>query len=368
MPHATVENTSMVDNFAEFRKSYQTARRSENRQAQLQEFAVEEHGILGESPENSGGYRFGCEIEFESHNHRAIGISLHESGVTNSPNRQGYHARRVSNSWTFESDASVTGGELVSPILEDTATSWSMLRLALEIIENNNGNADAASCGGHINIDTTGLGNGDLQGNLTRLAKMALCFEDVMFRLGANPHRDNYRTANQPAQGRYHRVYSGSRYANPLANNPDPITSILRDPTHYLNRSRWLNLSSMSRTSGLGRAEFRVFDGSTDFAVWQTRIIIAAHFIKAATNPENDAILDELPHMLIGSHRNAEWRTNPDGTRKPARVKLSGEEWRADTERFRVFLDMLFDNETDKKRVITLFAMNDWNWRSRSRN
>lgn len=370
-------NPQYSEDFRAFREAYRLAKNSPDPHALLEEYANADNGpTLGTAPEHSGGYLMGFEIEYdivyENSLNEAQGNvdrALFEAGLTTSASRRGYHSNtRARGVWSSESDGTVNGGELVSPVLADNRDSWTSLKRALEILKQNGGFTEYHNVGGHINIDHTAFSyrenpnsGEETRACFQRLAKMGFVFEDVMYRLATHTRRGTRYNPNSLAgkHGNYHRVVNGSHYASPLGNVADTINAPLR----HLNRGRWLNLSNSSQ-SGNGRIEFRIFDGSLDWEVWQTRTLIASSFMKAATNPDNDYILQDLVPMRIGAHRKADWRKDENGNRLPARVALSGEAWRSDTERFRLFLDMLFDNEKDKKQVTTLFAMTDWNYAS----
>lgn len=325
--------------------------------------------ILGEEPADSGGFLFGAEIEHmstPSYSRRELGRGLLEEGLTTSAVQQGYHSDRTYRSWLYEHDGSVTGGEIVSPILRDNADSWSQLTRVLDLTRTHGGDADHPNVGGHIHIDTTAF-SGEIGATkaFQNLALLASAFEDVMFRLGANPHRAGKE--GYTVRGNYHRRHWGNGYGGNIRSlqSPSGAMELHENPTRYLNRGTWLNLGGVN-SSGNGHVEFRLFDGSLDPSVWKTRIIIASAFVKAASNPNlADALLD-MEVMPVGSHRRASWRRNDAGAMLPANARLSGEQWRQDTLRFRQFLDIMFESAAQQKAVSILFAANSWNYSRRT--
>lgn len=245
--------------------------------------------------------------------------------------------------WSYEQDSSVTGGEVITPIMSGNGSDWFAIREVLNAIKGHGGSADDTNCGGHVNIDVTHFSDKDFQ----RLAYMAATFEDVMYRLGANPFR-----AQGSASGSYHR---GCGYAEPIFTSgwggPEYILNGI-DVRNRMNESHWINFDPH-----LNRVEFRVFDGTLDPALFQTFTLIASAFVDAAQSEDNDDLIRTAPPAKFGHHVQARKDAGFQ-----ARSALSGEAWEKDTETIRKFVDLLFDNTQDKERVVTLFAANDWNY------
>lgn len=374
MPTATLESVrqdadsslSFVNDFAAFRRTYKMAREAwQNDTNPLNSFYNIDGPVLG-SEFSPVGHMFGIELEFNSsvgyydEDDDSLAEWLHTNGYTAYPYMQSYHSGMSDTSrWRFEDDGSVSGGEVISPILRDRADSWDELHKVITAIKNNGGTAEDYSAGGHVNIDTTSLGNDVASWNRLRL--LVQTFEDVMYRLAANPHRAKTVSARRGTPvASLHRRRS-SHYAEPVRMGTDSGSTVPRN----MNRGTWINTSNVNERTGMGRIEFRIFDGTLDAAIIQTHVKIASAFVRAATNADLDSVLSDLPDRPVGFHRRAEWRAAPEGGTAPTR--LSGEAWRQDTEAIRQFVDMLFTDSADREQVISLFAMNDWNWARRSR-
>lgn len=336
---------SMSNNFAHFRRTYKAARegyRNEGTNPMFNWFSTQP--CLGPEvgPVGAEGWRFGVEIEFEN-NPASVALSLYDEGYTQDSRVRGYHSSQDYHSWRCESDGSLhNGAEVISPILTDTVSSWESLVKVTNMLLVHDVVTHRSNIGGHISVD--GIAMGENSEAWSRFKRIAQVYEDVFYRLATNP--DRYK--DEPSRRlRRHRI-SGNGFNSYAV----PVTS------GDFNRSNWINLESVNRY-GVGRIEFRIFDGSHSASVIQARIKIATAMIRAALNPDNDAILDAQPVREMGWHRKADWWKNEDGSRK---TRLLREDWKKDSEAVRSLADMLFDTTSDREMLISLFAMSDWSW------
>lgn len=278
-----------------------------------------------------------------------VGQWLCDNHYTDMAEGSEYHANDGDYSfWRYESDATVTGGEIVSPVMPGSGTSWKTISEVMDAVNTLGGSADARNCGGHISVDVSDFGLEDVK----RLARLAAKFEDVMYRLGTNPHRAD-RSENGDGISRHRGMF----HALPLMERALAQVSDLdaRYMGDVLNRGVWLNYEGHN-----DRLEFRIFDGTLDAATSQTFAMIASAFTDAAKRDETDEILADMPDRLRGWHI----KERKDAGLK-ARSNVSGEAWEKDTQAIREFVDLLFTDIQDKERVITLFAGNDWNYAPR---
>lgn len=303
---------------------------------------------------------FGIEIEFDagsgyengewdddadSYTDSALAQTFFDRGWTPSPHQEEYHARYNSTSrshqggWRFEQDGSVSGGEMISPILTDTQETWNTLRDVIQTVKDHGGVA-SRQVGAHVHVDTTTIQDDVVK--FTRLLRMFWIFEDVLFRLAANPHRTGF--------------HRGISYCAPnvlqTSGYEDLRTLVRNNGTHTYA----INTSSVT-SYGVGHVEMRLWDGSLDPAVVQAHVKISVAMVAAASNPDIDAILETLAPEPRGTHRRA--RREIDENNR-AGTNLSGRAWKGDTERFRQFMDVLFTRSEDKAQIATLFAMNKW--------
>lgn len=165
----------------------------------LEKFRLEElpQGGLTVSSLSSRPFRtISIETEVDGNRH-IFAKTLYKSGIVRYPEVEGYGTRTPDTStWPafLKHDGSVTGGELISFMLElnkrehaeSLKTTLRKLR-ALElsgIIEFN------PNCGGHIHIDATGFS----QANVWRLLTIWNYVEDFTFRLAGSGHKYGHRT------------------------------------------------------------------------------------------------------------------------------------------------------------------------------
>jgi hypothetical protein len=87
-----------------------------------------------------------------------VARSLYDNNFTTDDRQVGYHSglrsgynRNLRAGWTYESDCSVRGGEVVSPILSDTPETWQRLHQVCGIITAQGG-APSANTGSHITV------------------------------------------------------------------------------------------------------------------------------------------------------------------------------------------------------------------------
>lgn len=291
--------------------------------------------------------RFGVEFEFdvspdaEDNDEDVKGHCaewLYNHGYIPFPDYDEYHNSRNFQQWRYEADCTVTGGEIITPILNtmlQPADVWNTIDGVTSSIQHLGGDALSTHAGGHVNIDKTGLDGNALE----RLKVIATRFEDVMYRLATNP----YRAVEHNLSASRHR---SSYYAAPLGSNPN-----------FGIRNSWL----VDRGT---RLEFRIFDGSLNANLTQTFVMIASAFVNAAIT-QDDLIerLEDVPARPRGWHI----KQRKEAGFQP-RAALSGDAWTQDTLAIREFVDLLFERTEDKERVITLFAMNDWNYKTRRLN
>lgn len=333
------DGVSYLADPAAFQRDYneaaQRAARGEHAIPYLREDAT---GGLGA---RDGGRAFGVEIEFDLPpgsygTQQIIARELHEAGITSDPDIHGYHEGRgrnltgytdAPNGWRLERDGSVSGGELVSPIMYDEPQTWANLERACEIIRRHGGRA-SVNAGSHVTVGTADYGHSVEPRN--RLLNTVSGYEDTLYRLATNPER-----------GR-HRLTQGNAYCSPNNVPAQGYTSLGEVAVAQGGHHRGLNLQHNvgARTD---RAEFRLWDASIDPAVIQSQIKLSLGIADAAGRGATGGSTRREP---LGSHR----ENNPNGER------LTGASWLATTESFRSLVDSVFHRTVDKAQMAALFA------------
>lgn len=257
---------------------------------------------------------FGVEIEFEGGDRDAIARDLYDAGLIEEPRQRGYHAPRVPGLWSFETDGSVSGGELVSPVMADTPEAWRQIEQVCEIVRRHGGRA-TARCGGHVHIGSRRPLDDDGE-RWNRLRRLCQGYEDLLFRLAAGGES---RGVHRGAEG------GSYAYSRPLGGR----TGIPSGHTdHY---------SAVNRRGST--VEFRYFNGTLDPRQIQANVKIAHALVRAATRPETDAALPPRD-MRLGS-----------------RAASVAEEGHREVRRF---LDAIFTRARDKLAALWLYATSRW--------
>jgi KTSC domain/Putative amidoligase enzyme len=342
---SSAANVSYVEQFGRFQRAYREAKTRQGRGEPPIPYLTE-HATDGLGS-RFGGRGFGVEIEFDLAGddswpegsgwsaRQRIGQALYDAGLTDSPYQHDYHSHDGvytdrPNGWRYEHDITVTGGELISPILYDEPETWRNLARACEVIREHGG-AITTRAGGHIHV-----GMGDYDHSIAAFNKLLGLFaehQDVLYRLAQNP------------AARAHRGLS------PCAPNLMPASGYSSVQQVFgANRNRGgVNLAAVSG-SQQDHGEFRLWDGALDEAVIQTRVKLSLALTAAGLR---DAEAPSYAGEPLGTHR-ARNRGRARGER------LAGEAWRSDTLSFRRLMDALFVREQDKAQAAALFAVTRW--------
>ncbi|MEV6034071.1 amidoligase family protein [Nonomuraea sp. NPDC052116] len=333
---------SFTGDFAAYRHAYdQAVQRAVRGEAVIPYMRENATASLGA---RDGGRGFGVEIEFElpKHNARqalqAIARALHKAGLVADARVDNYHTMRDEGYrsgknggrglWRLEQDGTVDG-ELISPILYDESATWENLLVATEIIRAHGGTA-GASTGGHVHVSTHDFDH--IVENYTSLLNHGGLHTDTLFRLGHNPERESHRGVAQCKPNRL--PTEGYRSIAPVRN---------------LNgRKSAVNMESMKGTAK-DHVEWRLWDGSLDPAVIQSRVKVSLAEVEAAFRT---ATLGQLPNLgrldQLGAH--AELLKLDPGLDLTEQGSLS----------FRVLMDELFWRAADKEQLTALFAATRW--------
>ena len=312
---------------------------------------------LGGMATRESGQGFGMEIEYEfadgvdrAEANRKIGEALYEAKIFSTPEQQGYHAagrngykdthidpETGQGTWSFEHDGSVSGGEIVTPLMYDEPETWANLEKVVKILKEN-GAIATTRAGAHVHV-----GTGFYQGDVTKygeLAKMMNQHEDVMFRLAQNPERKTHRQTN---------------YTAPLREAPAGGWRDLSDLRRWQSgRTKILNFTSVGNSdTNKDHPEFRIFDSTLDAGAMQSQIKLAVAMTHAAARVASDQPTIRKKEE-IGAHaeRNKGRRSN---------ARMTSEKLKDESATFRSFMDTLFTRVEDKKQLTSLFAATKWN-------
>ncbi len=261
---------------------------------------------------------FGLEIEFEllklAGKRRAIeriGQSLFDAGLVESPVRQPPHQNRGSPLWHYEKDGTVSGGEIVSPVLRDSKKTWADLERALKVIVENGGELSLKT-GGHIHVGVGDFGRSPAK--YVALANLFEVFQDELFHLATNPETGVHRSASRSTEW-------SARLRAPVETYKT-FTDVLAR-----NSSKYAALTFRAARGGPnGHVEFRLWDGALDPGVIQARVKLSLALTQLAAAPER-------AHRLVQRALDA-----------------------APSERMPMLLDALFTRPEDLRQVAALYA------------
>ncbi len=295
---------------------------------------------------NGSNATFGIELEFSGGNADAIASELYGLGICAYDSRVPYHARGVAGKWKLERDGSVSsgqgGGELVSPILQDTPQTWRDIEIICEVAKRH-GATITSNCGGHVHMGMEPL-NAARQ-RWKRFFKFIGGYEECVYRA---------------AGGDMGRIRSGHRhYATPFADNAvsmerrvysldsdERAVARMADSASEGDRYLGINLTNIVNPRKPDTVEFRYFNGSLNPKQIQANIKLANGIMRASeqcrTRPSSEFYVTEN-EMRRGKMLNYGARNNEKSSNK-----------------IKELLDICFTRKKDKDALLNVFSKNEW--------
>lgn len=270
----------------------------------------------------------------------------HAAGRRRNPDGTTGYTRAL-NGWSVEFDRSVDdcggvrGAEIVSPILTDSTETWNTLEGILAIVKELNGETTVRT-GLHVNI-----GVPDMNARMTvNLGRMAAQFDDLIVRL-----------AHTPEVGARHR---GRGFCSPVWFRESSAGSALDAEMIHRNNGHTsaVNMSHVAHPSPVRRSgrnqssrlEFRTFDGTLEIGRIQAYVMLCMAMTHVSRGVDNVHVVTRDPEAG-GAHVLAR-----GGTAR----RLSGTQWRNDTERIREFVDALGVNAAQAKAFVVMYKNSRW--------
>src|SRR6202171_2877718 len=322
---------------AQYREQREQTDRAQERSRELKRLAMtteaatyERENVIGDPNQT-----FGIEIEFDGANPNAVARALHEAGLASSARQEPYHSSsRVPGKWTVEHDATVAG-EVVSPILQDTAETWAQLERVCQILQAQGARATGRT-GGHVHVGVDSAGMDHDVNKFRRVARMCAWAEDLLYRLAAATGQ----------RGRSHRgSTNGYRWCGPMGSGQFEEVQGLSDLANRVGSSHSVGLNFGNILERNRTIEYRYFDSSLDPARLQANIKLACWVTKRAAELTDTAIPRE--RTPLGSHRSP--RDPDDGDRM-----------------LRRFADLIFVRPKDKLKLYWVYQRSAWQ-RTRAR-
>ncbi len=272
---------------------------------------------------------FGVEVEFALDHLgwkerpaviRRIGEALFEAGLTESAVKGGRHQYASSQKWRYETDISVTGAEVVSPVLRDNAKSWAELDKVIQIIQAHGGHV-SLSTGAHVHV-----GTGDFGRDLARYAalkNLVELFFPQLKELSADPargvHRGDHATKNVLTKREVFRTFEEAI---------SPYQKVDKLSKTGLQRDQRVALHLKYVSGGAdSHPELRFPDQTLDLAANQAQVKLALAVVDLANHPD-----------------------------RAFRVISRALETDSPQERLNLLVDALFVRDQDKRQMAALYA------------
>lgn len=267
---------------------------------------------------------FGIELEYSGG--RLVPEALVEAGIVPDIYQNSYHAAQRSGwtDWSLERDGSVAG-ELVTPVLSDTAEDWQRLALACQAIRGD-GFGTTEYAGSHTNIGSPGY----TPQLAWKLAHLVRAHEEDLFRMG--------RTRRSPREMGYN--------ASLPTIQQTPWTS--RTDMRHIHRQSMVNFNNSMRSGNGQRIEFRFPDASHDPGVIQAQVRLCA----AMTNFVRT---NDVP---VGQHRPFGAAVSSGFARNMMARPV--DEFADYTQSVRGLLDDLFDTDEARLQVARLWGRGNY--------
>lgn len=291
---------------------------------------------------NGNTSTFGVELEFVGGNADAIASELYDLGITAAPYRLGYHARVSDDTkWKLERDGSVSsgsqGGELVSPILNDTPETWRQIEVICEVAKRHGARVNQ-SCGGHVHIGMNKLDTA--RQRWRRFFKMVESYEECLYRAAGGDLGRIRSNASSYATSFSERAYEANRMAFRMEAEED--VRAMAERVSRMNRYYGINLKNIA-TDRAPTVEFRYFNGSLNPKQIQANIKLAAGIINASEK--------------------SRWRDTEDENYKKRGQILKNSTISSGTktkEKMIELLDIAFARKKDKDMILNVLKKNRW--------
>lgn len=299
----------------------------------------EYHNVL-----NGSNITFGIELEFIEGDSDAIARELHREGICGNDRMVPYRSRGVAGKWKLESDGSVTygrrGGELVSPVLQDTPETWETIEKICEIAKRHGARING-QCGGHVHVSMEPLDTA--RQRWRRFFKAIAGNEEPIYRFSGGQTgsiRGNHDIYAMPFEDRA-RTGATMRYSMDNIENLHQMVNQVSERDRYYG----INLTNISEYGRPDTVEFRYFNGSLEPSIIQANIKTAVGVIgiseKARTRDrESGEVVSDTMKRRGGMINNARNTRDSNGMMQ--------------------FIDTFFTRKKDKEHILGVLAKNRW--------
>lgn len=295
------------------------------------EFGSNDDDDSDDDDKDGGYYSWGGQRDRDNTKDQ-VAYALYAADLSSTTSVHDYHhaadygySRRTWGGWTIEEDSTVTGAEVVSPILRDTPDSWKALRRACTTITDNGGFPDA-SVGSHVTISAP-----DYAGDADRLTQL------LRF---TRSHEPDLYVAACAGHGRSTSTFTGRT-------PPAPTLGYLSvsDIQSTQSRYRTVNLSHIPddttdpTTSADARLEWRLWDGSLVPGRVQAQIRLSAAITDYCSRHHRTPPAADVTTAAVGGYLRPD---HPD--------------FDTQTLGIRTLIDTLFRRDQDKQQIMALWT------------
>lgn len=291
---------------------------------------------------NGSNITFGIELEFVDGNSDAIARELYREGICSHDYMVGYHAPGVRGKWKLERDGSVTsggrGGELVSPVLQDTPETWRNIEKICEVARRHGARINY-KCGAHVHMGMEPLDTA--RQRWRRFFNGIAGHEQAIYRFAGGTegrYRENSTDYAAPFETS---ARQGARMRFSM-NDEGDVRNLARSVS--TSRYRGINLTNIPESDKPNTVEFRYFNGSLSPAQIQANVKMAAGVMMAAERARTQDV-DEGP--------------TPDSMKRRGNLLKNASNERSDGALMR-FVDTFFTRKRDKDHILGVLAKNSW--------
>ncbi len=301
---------------------------------------------------NGSNATFGIELEFVGGNADAIARELYQRGICGYDRRMPYHTRAIAGKWRLERDGSVSdgseGGELVSPVLQDTPKTWKNIEVICEVAKRHGARVNAET-GAHVHVGMEPLDTA--RQRWRRFFKAVAGNEQTLYRVAGGDlgqYRHNYTDYAEPFANNARRGVSERMTLDTPADVNRMAQEVSRRGAYANHNDRYqgINLTNIPDSHAPNTVEFRYFNGSLNPGQIQANVKVAVGVMHTAEKARTKAS-DEFPVTENQKRRGQMLNNTQDSKDNSSMLR---------------FVDAFFNRKRDKDHILGVLGKNTWRW------
>lgn len=240
--------------------------------------------------------QFGIELEHDAgigYNIDTLASSIYQTGYGYNDKAYGHHSMKHSpfffhqRGWLTETDESVTGGEIISPVMTDSDETWTAVNTIVNLIIEHNGSTHTTDSSCHIHLDTSVLGTSVEKWG--RFFSYVYQYQDLLTLIGTNPVRGTHR---QNGNSDFDNQFIGMKNVRELVESNVSCDLVL-------------STRDVDPVTGNGHIEYRLNDASLDVGVIRAQVACLVGMMWSAVRmrkaPKNKDLNSFLDAFLVDS-------------------------------------------------------------------